>query len=419
MPNHCTLLYAESDAELARQFQRRIEAHDIDAFLVASDMAGISALSQHRFDLLVANYRLNGGSGLAVLRAARKSHPELAALLLIEPDDLKHAGPALREEGYDYLVKDADGIYLDQFPVMAPRLMRQQHHQSALDSLAATLEQEQALALQAANSNRNGLAIFGADLCLRLCNTPFLRFFGHPDNMGARGTPMGDLLRLDTAPEQAERLLMQQSFRFEQESQAGLLHEVSGSRSADGGLVLTYTDISSSTQAERLNWRQTNIDALTGLPGRALFMELLKHQVQRGSRCGYNGAALLLLDLDGFRELNQTHGSAVCDLLLVEVARRLADAVRESDVVGRMGGDQFGVLVVDVNTSENVEIVAGKLLAAMAKPFIVHSANIRITASLGIAFHPAELHGAAELVQMVEDAVSHAKAAGKNRYKFA
>lgn len=419
MPDHCILLYAESDADLARQFQRRIEAHDIDAFLVASDMAGITALSQHRFDLLVANYRLNDGSGLAVVRAARKSHPDLAALLLIEPGDLKQASAALREEGYDYLVKDTDGVYLDQFPALALRLMRQQRHQSALDRLAAALEQERALALQAADSNRNGLAIFGADLGLRLCNARFLQFFGHPDSMGTHGTPMSDLLRLDTAPEQAERLLLQQSFRFEQESEAGLLHEVSGSRCADGGLLLTYTDISSSTQVERLNWRQANIDALTGLPGRALFMELLKHQVQRGSRCGYNGAALLLLDLDEFRDLNQTLGSAVCDLLLAEVARRLADAVRESDVVGRMGGDQFGVLVVDVNTSENVEIVAGKLLAAMAKPFIVHSANIRITASLGIAFYPAELHGAAELVRMVEDAVSHAKAAGKNRYKFA
>ena len=419
MPNHCTLLYVESDAELARQFQRRVEAHDIDAILVASDMAGITALSQHHFDLVLANFRLNDGSGLAVLRAARNSHPALAALLLVEPGDLKQAGPALREEHYDYLVKDVDGVYLDQLALIAPRLIVQQRHQSALDSLTTALEQEQALALQAAASNQNGLAIFGPDLCLKLCNAHFLRFFGHPDAMGARGTAMRDLLRLDTAPDQAEWLLMQQRFSFEEESQAGLLHEVSGSRDAEGGLLLTYTDISRSKQAERLHWRQANIDALTGLPGRALFMELLKHQVQRGSRCGYNGSALLFLDLDGFRQLNEKHGSAVCDLLLAEVARRLADAVRESDVVARMDGDQFGVLVVDVNTAENVEIVAGKLLAAIARPFIVHSANIRITASLGIAFHPAEHHGAADLVKMVEDAVSHSKAAGKNRYKFA
>ena len=419
MFNHCTLLYAESDAELARQFQRRMEPHDIDAVLVASDMAGITALSQHRVDLIVANYRLNDGSGAAILRSARKTHPTLAAMLLIEPDDLKHAGPLLREERFAYLVKDADGIYLEQLPFMAPGLVEQRQRHAAQAGEDQAMQEEQALAQAAADSNQNGLAIFGPDLRLKLCNARFLRFFGHDDAMGARGTPMNDLLRLDDAAGQMQRLLARQSFRFEQDSHAGQTHEVSGSRGADGGLVLTYTDISGRRQAERLNWQQANIDGLTGLPGRALFMELLKHQVQRGSRCGYNGAALLFLDLDGFKQLNQQHGSAACDLLLAEVARRLVDSVRESDVVGRMDGDQFGVMVVDVNTSENVEIVAGKLLAAISRPIALHQVEIRLTASIGIAFHPAELHSAADLVRMVEESVSHAKAAGKNRYKFA
>ena len=419
MSNHCTLLYAESDAEMARQFQRRMEPHDIDAVLVASDMAGITALSQHRVDLIVANYRLNDGSGAAILRSARKTHPALAAMLLIEPEDLKHAGPLLREERFAYLVKDADGIYLEQLPFMAPGLIGQRQQRLAPDEQGQALQEEQALALEAANSNPNGLAIFGPDLRLKLCNTRFLRFFNHDDAMGARGTSMNALLHLDDGSGQMQRLLAQQSFRFEQDSHDGHTHEVSGSRSAEGGLVLTYTDISSRQQAERLNWQQANIDGLTGLPGRALFMELLKHQVQRGSRCGYNGSALLFLDLDGFKQLNQQHGSAACDLLLAEVARRLVDAVRESDVVGRMDGDQFGVMVVDVNTSENVEIVAGKLLAAISRPIALHQAEVRLTASIGIAFHPAELHSAADLVRMVEESVSHAKAAGKNRYKFA
>jgi diguanylate cyclase (GGDEF)-like protein len=291
MPTSCTLLYAESDADLARQFQRRMAAHQIDAIFAASDMAGISALARHDVDLVVANYRLSGSSGLVLLRAARKTHPGLAAVLLVEPADLKQAGAALREEGFDYLVKDADGVYLDMLPLMAPRLI------------------------------------------------------GQP-------------------------------------------------------------------------WRQTNIDALTGLPGRPLFLELLKHQVQRGSRSGYNGAALLLLDIDGFKLLNKTHGNDTCDLLLAEVGRRLSEAVRESDVVGRMDGDQFGVLAIDVNTSENVEIVAGKLLGSIARPFAAGGIEISLTASIGIAFHPAEPLGVSELVNLAEHSVSQAKAAGKNRYRF-
>ena len=320
MPTQCTLLYAESDADLARQFQRRMETHQMDAIFAASDMAGINALSQHRIDLVVANYRLSGDGGLVVLRAARKTHPGLATLLLVEPADLKHAGPALRDERFEYMVKDVDGVYLDMLPLTAPRLINQHLQQAALDRLTQTLQQKHALALEAAGSH---------------------------------------------------------------------------------------------------DWKQTNMDALTGLPGRPLFMELLKHQVQRGSRSGYNGAALLLVDIDGFKLLNQAHGNAVCDLILAEMAFRLSEAVRESDVVGRMEGDQFAVLAVDVHTAENVEVVAGKLLAAIARPFAVHDTEIRVTASIGIAFQPAELLGAEALLKLVEDAVSHAKAAGRNRHKFA
>jgi diguanylate cyclase (GGDEF)-like protein len=419
MPTPCTLLYAEPNADLARQFQRRMEAHQMDAILVATDMAGINALSQHGVDLIVASYRLSGGSGLVVLRAARKTHPETAALLLVEPEDLKHAAAALREEHFDYLVKDADGVYLDMLPLMAQKLIGLRKQQASLDGMRQALEREHALAREAAESNEHGLAIFGSDLRLRLCNARFLHLLDHADAMGAPGTALNDLLGPFAPPDKADGLLAHQRFPLERRSKAGLLLEIGGSRGADGGLVLTCTDISSRSQTEGPDWRQANIDALTGLPGRSLFMELLKHQVHRASRSGYNSASLLLLDIDGFKLLNQSHGNAICDLVLVEVARRLSEAMRESDVVARMDGDQFGVLAVDVNTSENVEIVAGKLLASIAKPFIAGKEEIRLTASIGIAFNPAEPLGASELVNMVENAVSEAKAAGKNRYKLA
>jgi diguanylate cyclase (GGDEF)-like protein len=414
-----TLLYAESDADLARQVQRRMAAHQIDAIFAASDMAGISALSHHRIDLVVANYRLSGGDGLIVLRAARKSHPGLAALLLIEPADLKQAGPALRDERIDYLVKDADGVYLDMLPLMALKLISQHRQQAALDSLNQALREEQALALLAAECNQHGLAIFGPDSRLRLCNTRMLQLLDHPESMGRPGAALSTLLQQSGTPDQPDSLLAQQRFQFERRSRSGLLLEIGGSRRADGLLVLTCSDIGSLDQAVVPDWQQANIDGLTGLPGRALFVELLKHQVRRGSRSGYNSSALLLLDIDGFKSLNQSHGNAICDMVLVEVARRLSDATRESDVVARMDGDQFGVLAVDVNSAENVEMVAAKLLAAIAKPFLVHDTEIRLTASIGIAFHPAEPRAASELLKMVEDSVSHAKAAGKNRYTFA
>lgn len=434
MSNHCTLLYAESDALRARDVQRRLEPHGIDAILVSSDMAGISALSQHRIDILVANFRLTSGSGLDILRSARKSHPDLPVLLLVEPADLSLAAPALRQESLDYLVKDTEELYIDQLPRLARRLV----HTPAADNethpktIEAALEAERSLTLAIANSQESGLAVFDSQYRLRLCNARFSTILGLPENLASSGSTLTDILRYravrgdfgdypstEVVEQQMRRLISEPAFCFEQDYPAGPACEVSGNRLEDGSLMLRFTELASAGRVEQHNWRNANFDSLTGLPGRALFTELLKHQVQRGSRCGYNGAALLLLDLDGFRQLNQAYGNRHCDQLLAEVARRLMRAVRESDVVGRLDGDQFGILVVDVNTSENTEIVAGKLLAAIARPFKINGMEIRMTASIGICFHPAELHSAAALMDMVEEAVGKAKTAGKNRYMFA
>jgi diguanylate cyclase (GGDEF)-like protein len=434
MPNHCTLLYAEPDALRARDVQRRLEPHAIDAVLVSSDMAGITALSQHPIDMLVANFRLASGNGLDILRSARKSRPDLPVLLLVEPADLGLAAPALRQEGFDYLVKDSEELYIDQLPRLTKRLVATASTDSEASKKAidTALEKERSLALAIANSQESGLAVFDPEYRLRLCNARFSAMLSLPQNLVSSGTGLADILdyRVERgdfgahagaglATQQLNRLTSEPAFCFEQESQAGGMHEIRGSRLEDGSLMLKFTEIGSVGREQQPNWRNANFDGLTGLPGRELFMELLKHQVQRGSRCGYNGAALLLLDLDGFRQLNHSYGNSHCDQLLAEVARRLMRAVRESDVVGRLNGDQFGILLVDVNTSENAEIVAGKLLAAIARPFKVNGMEIRITASIGLSFHPAELHTAAALMTMVENAVGKAKTSGKNRYMFA
>lgn len=434
MPNHCTLLYAESDALRARDLQRRLEPHGIDAILVSSDMAGITALSQHRIDIVVANFRLASGSGLDILRSARKSRPDLPVLLLVEPADLGVAAPALRQEGLDYLLKDSEELYIDQLPRLARRLvpMLAADNDTNSKTIEAALEKERSLTLAIANSEQSGLAVFDPQYRLRLCNACFSTMLGLPENLASSGSTLTDILRYRAArgdfgtssstevvEKQMRRLTSEPTFCFEQEYLNGPACEIKGNRLEDGSLMLKFTELHSVARVEEHNWRHANFDSLTGLPGRALFMELLKHQVQRGSRCGYNGAALVLLDLDGFRQLNQAYGNRHCDQLLAEVARRLMHAVRESDVVGRLNGDQFGILLVDVNTSENAEIVAGKLLAAIARPFRINGMEIRMTASIGICFHPAELHSAAVLTDMVEVAVGTAKTAGKNRYMFA
>jgi len=155
-------------------------------------------------------------------------------------------------------------------------------------------------------------------------------------------------------------------------------------------------------------------DALTGLPNRALIVDRIEQLLVRGRRHGSLGAALYV-DLDEFKNVNDTLGHAAGDRLLVLVAARLKSALREVDTIGRMGGDEFIVLIGDA-TVASIELVATRLLEALRQPFELEGGRLVVTASIGIAMgdraHPGDLLRDADV------ALYQAKAAGKNRHEI-
>jgi diguanylate cyclase (GGDEF)-like protein len=156
---------------------------------------------------------------------------------------------------------------------------------------------------------------------------------------------------------------------------------------------------------------QATHDALTGLANRVLFHEHLDIALSRVARTGAQ-AAVCYLDLDGFKRVNDTLGHAAGDTVLVEVARRLLATVRGSDGVARLAGDEFAVLLREVESAEAAGRVAAKLVAAIAEPFTVHGEQLRLGASVGVALAP--LHGASpdELLRAADAAMYDAKALG-------
>jgi diguanylate cyclase (GGDEF)-like protein/PAS domain S-box-containing protein len=160
-----------------------------------------------------------------------------------------------------------------------------------------------------------------------------------------------------------------------------------------------------------------NHDALTALPNRAMFSDVLGMAIQNGRR--YNrGFAVLFIDLDRFKNINDTLGHDAGDKLLQEMGLRITQTVRTSDVVARLGGDEFVVLVQEVTEPKQVESVARKVLSALVHPATVQGQECRMTASIGICMYPSEAQDEVALMKGADIAMYRAKEDGKNNYKF-
>jgi diguanylate cyclase (GGDEF)-like protein len=152
-------------------------------------------------------------------------------------------------------------------------------------------------------------------------------------------------------------------------------------------------------------------DALTGLPARALFLDRLEHSMVRARQSG--PLAVLFLDLDDFKAVNDRWGHAMGDALLVVVAARLWACLRPGDTVARLGGDEFAVLIETLDADGDVALVTERIAASLGVPFSIDGREIPVTASIGVALRHAD-HGPADLLREADAAMYRAKSAGKD-----
>ncbi len=179
--------------------------------------------------------------------------------------------------------------------------------------------------------------------------------------------------------------------------------------------VALFSDITKKKQTEELIWQQANYDALTGLPNRRLFHDRLASGIKKAHRSGLQ-LALMFIDLDHFKEVNDTLGHAMGDVLLIEAARRINACVRESDTLARQGGDEFILLLTEVGAVGGVERVAQSILDALAAPFHLGSELAYLTGSIGITLFPNDATEIDELFKNADQAMYVAKEEGRNRY---
>jgi len=174
------------------------------------------------------------------------------------------------------------------------------------------------------------------------------------------------------------------------------------------------------TEIKRLQDRMDNLahhDQLTGLPNRTLFYDRLRH-AQALARRREKGLALFYMDLDGFKAVNDQHGHEQGDHLLKAVGQRISECVRESDTVARIGGDEFTVLLPDLQAREVAGELASSIIDALTRPFHLGEVTCAIGVSIGISFYPQDSDDTERLISNADAAMYRVKNSGKNGFAF-
>ncbi|MFD2113422.1 EAL domain-containing protein [Thiorhodococcus fuscus] len=236
----------------------------------------------------------------------------------------------------------------------------------------------------------------------------------------ARRQHADNLLRFQAGPSEERRMAMRTEVHGYRRDGALFPVEVSISRCDTDGetiLVAALRDITDRKTAEtELVWRASH-DALTGLPNRDLMQERLARALARSKKQGH-AVALLFIDLDGFKLINDTHGHGVGDELLRGIATRLVENVRPGDTVGRLGGDEFVVLCDQVDYSVSVVSLAERLNDALREPLDLQGGQLFATASIGLAIGHGRTHCAEELLRNADTAMYSAKEQGRDGWRL-
>lgn len=178
-----------------------------------------------------------------------------------------------------------------------------------------------------------------------------------------------------------------------------------------------FTDITEQKKADKTIFNQANYDPLTKLPNRFFFQHKLQDEIYKSNRSSLP-LALLFIDLDNFKQVNDTNGHDVGDKLLIEAARRITGAVRDTDTVSRLGGDEYTIILTNLEDLHVTERITQKILDALQEPFLIDNYQLYISASIGITINPDDARDVTSMLKYADQAMYKAKEKGRNCYSY-
>lgn len=382
----------------------------------------LDRLSRGGFDLILLDLFLPDSSGLSTLKSIREAASHIPTIVLTGLSDSDTAMRALKEGAQDFLVKD--GL---EGKLLIRSICYSLERHRLLEKLR---EKEERYFLVAMGSHdglwdwdlRTGQVYFsprwklmlghGEDEVGNLADEWFRRV--HPEDIARVKQDLSEHLEGRTAHFANEHRLRHKDGRYRWVLSRGLAIKGDGDRPTR--IAGSFTDIHRHKTMEKNLALRAYYDPLTGLPNRTLFMDALDKAFSRLRRRPRDLLALFFLDLDQFKTVNDTMGHHAGDTLLLEFAKRLRACVRPRDVVARMSGDEFTVLLEDLRKPSEATEVADGIIESMKSPFPLDGKEMVVSVSIGIAYSDCGQNGPEGMLKAADSAMYDAKLAGKARY---
>jgi diguanylate cyclase (GGDEF)-like protein len=275
-----------------------------------------------------------------------------------------------------------------------------------------------------------GVTVFGPDLRMILYNNEVLRLLDFPAEVADQHPHFSEVIRMnaergeygdvDVESKVAEMLHLAQNptlHRMERTRPDGTAIEIRGAPIPGGGFVTIYSDVTEHKRAAEAIEKLAHEDALTGLANRYTLEARLDQSLADMQR-RHKQLALIFIDMDNFKAINDSLGHAVGDEFLIEIAQRLLQCVRGNDIVGRPGGDEFVIAITDLDESTTAAILASEILQALSLPLQLGPHQVVPSASIGISIFPDDGRERVTLMKNADIAMYSAKSAGRNHFRF-
>jgi diguanylate cyclase (GGDEF)-like protein/PAS domain S-box-containing protein len=413
------------DARLIREMFNEHGALDIELVRATTMSEAEAQLSQRTFDILLLDLGLPDSQGLDAVRRAHAAAPRVPLVVLTGMDDESLAAQALQVGAQDYLIKGQ---------IETRGLLR------ALRYAVERKTMEEALFVEKERAQVTLNCIGDAVICTDASgNITFLNIVAEKmtswSRQEANGRPMAEVFQIldantrETTPNPMEIsveknctvhlpanciLVRRDGSEVPIEDSVAPIHDREGKPT---GAVVVFRDVSAARAMALEMTHSAQHDFLTGMPNRMLLNDRVNQAIAWAQRHAKK-VAVLFLDLDGFKHINDSLGHATGDKLLQSVAKRLVECVRGSDTVSRQGGDEFVVLLTEVGLSEDAAITARRMLQTVAQAHSVDQHDLHVTTSIGVSVFPDDGQDAETLIKNADTAMYQAKENGRQSYQF-
>ena len=414
-----------ADVRLLREMFREQNSLRTELTQVETMREAEKHLAGGAVDIILLDLGLPDTQGLESIRRARAVAPHVPLVVLTALDDESMAAQALQAGVQDYLIKGQ---------IDARGLLRALRYAVERKSMQEELFQEKELAQVTLNSI--GDAVICTDIAgnITFLNLVAVRMTGW-SRAEAAGRPMTEVFRvLDTTSRKITPNPMEMAVRQDRtihlpsnciliqrhgseipiEDSVAPIHDREGQVT---GVVIVFRDVSSTLTMAVQMAHSAHHDFLTGLPNRKLLNDRVGQAIASAQR-NMKKVAVLFLDLDGFKHINDSLGHSIGDRLLQSIAKRLVDSVRGSDTVSRQGGDEFVVLLAEVEGLESVATTVTRLLQVGTEPHAIDQHDLHVTACIGVSIYPDDGQDAETLIKNADTAMYQAKENGRQSYQF-